>query len=160
MISQSDKIVLSKALNLAEFGQYSLAAALAAYVRLLATSIDQAVYPKFVELYARGMSAELARYYHQATQVAVVLMGGVGLGLALFGEYFLLAWTRDHLLAHAIYQLLWILVAGFVINGLMNGPYYLMMAAGWTSMMVKVSVATVVWFVPVLLWSVRAHGAV
>src|SRR5207248_1881073 len=48
MISQTDKVVLSKALNLAEFGQYSLAAALAAYVRLLATSIDQAVYPKFV----------------------------------------------------------------------------------------------------------------
>lgn len=159
MISQSDKVVLSKALNLGEFGQYTLAAALAAYVRLLATSIDQAVYPKFVDLYARDRIAELAEFYHRATQLAVVLMGGVGVGLGLFGDHFLLAWTRDAGLARAVYPIFWVLLIGYVMNGLMNGPYYLMMAAGWTSMMLKVNIVTVVWFVPALLWLVHRYGA-
>lgn len=160
LLSQTDKLVLSKMLALADFGYYALAAVLATYVRLLATSIDQAVYPRFVELHSRGQFDELARYYHRATQLSVVLMGGLGVALGMFGDHFLLAWTGDRDLAARTAPLLWMLLVGMVANGLLNGPYYLQMAAGWTSMLLKTNIAMAFIFVPGLLLAVARYGAV
>lgn len=159
MLSQTDKLVLSKMLTLEMFGQYALAATLAAYIRLLATSIDQATYPKYVELNQSGQLVELARYYHKSTQLSVVLMGGVGLCLGLFGQSFLFVWTQDASLARDVYPLLSLLLLGMVGNGLLNGPYYLQMSAGWTSMLFKVNAAMVVAFLPLIIWATRQYGA-
>lgn len=160
MISQTDKLVLSKVLPLSAFGTYSLAAALAAYVRLFAASIDQAVFPRLVALHESGREDELARFYHRATQLSVVLMGGIGAGLGIFGDHFLLAWTRDPDLTAAAYPLLWLLLLGMVANGLLNGPYYLQMAAGWTSMLLKTNIVVALVFVPALIWVASAHGGI
>ena len=159
MLSQTDKLVLSKMLTLGVFGQYALAATLAAYVRLLATSIDQATYPKYVALHQNGRLDELAYFYHRATQLSVVLMGGLGLCLGLFGRQFLFVWTQDGTLAREIAPILALLLLGMVGNGLLNGPYYLQMSAGWTSMLLKVNTAMVVIFVPLIILATRQFGA-
>jgi O-antigen/teichoic acid export membrane protein len=45
---------------------------------------------------------------------------------------------------------MWILVIGMVLNGIMNGPYYLQMATGWTDLLVRVNAVMVVIFVPTI----------
>jgi O-antigen/teichoic acid export membrane protein len=158
-ISQTDKLVLSRMLDLAEFGRYALAAALAAYVRLFAASIDQAVYPKLVELSAAGRTVELARTYHRASQLTVVLMGGLGAGLAVLSSAFLFAWTGDSDLADRVAPLLTLLVAGMVANGLLNMPYSLQMAAGWTSLLLRTNVVMACVFVPAVILMTARFGA-
>ena len=37
-----------------------------------------------------------------------------------------------------------------VLNGIMNGPYYLQMATGWTDLLVKVNAVMVLVFVPLI----------
>jgi O-antigen/teichoic acid export membrane protein len=73
----------------------------------------------------------------------------VGLFLAVFGHQVLALWMQDAALAAATYSILWILVIGMILNGLMNNPYSLQLATGWTGLLVKANALMVMVFVPV-----------
>jgi O-antigen/teichoic acid export membrane protein len=150
MLSQSDKVILSPMLTLTVFAIYSLAYTAASAVRLLALPIDQAVFPRFTQLIQMGDELALAALYHKATQYSAVLLGSAGFFLVVFGREVLALWMQDDALAAEIYAVLWILTIGMVLNGLMNTPYYLQMAAGWTNLLVRVNAVMVILFVPLI----------
>ena len=147
LLSQSDKVILGSLLSLEQFAIYSLAYTVASAVRLLGQPIDQAVYPGLTQLFQQGDQVGLATLYHKSAQYNAVLMGGVGIFLAIFGEQVVALWTQNSRIAHDTSGVLWILVLGMVLNGIMNGPYYLQMAAGWTGLLVKVNLVMVLLFV-------------
>jgi O-antigen/teichoic acid export membrane protein len=149
LLSQSDKLILSSMLSLSAFAIYSIAYAVANVVRVLAQPIDLAVFPRLTQLHEEGDEVGLADLYHKATQYTSVLMGGVGLFLAVFGHQVLALWMQDAALAAATYSILWILVIGMILNGLMNNPYSLQLATGWTGLLVKANALMVMVFVPV-----------
>jgi O-antigen/teichoic acid export membrane protein len=157
-LSQSDKVMLSRLLSLSQFAVYSLAYTVASSVRLLVQPLDQAVFPRLTQLFYQEDEAGLARLYHKSAQYNAVLMGGVGVFLTAFGEPILRVWTQNAALAHDIFQVLWILVPGMVLNGIMNGPYNLQMAAGWTGLLVRVNAALVVVFIPTTYLLTRQFG--
>jgi O-antigen/teichoic acid export membrane protein len=162
LLSQSDKVILSATLSLSAFAVYSVAYTVASAVRLIAQPIDQAVFPRLTQLHQLGDRAGLANLYHKTSQYNAVLMGSVGLFIAVFGHDVLALWMQDSALAADTYAILWILVIGMVLNGLMNTPYYLQMATGWTDLLVKVNAVLVVLFVPatyVLTQRFQATGA-
>ena len=144
LLSQSDKVILSPTLTLTAFAVYSLAYTGASAVRLLAVPIDQAVYPRLTQLYQEGDEVGLAALYHRAAQYSAVLLGSAGFFVIVFGREVLTLWMRDDVLAAETYAVLWILTVGMVLNGLMNTPYYLQMAAGWPQLLAKVNVVMVV----------------
>lgn len=158
VLSQSDKLILSSLLPLKQFAIYSLAYSVASAVRLLAQPVDQAVFPRLTQLYQQNDQVALAKLYHKSAQFNVVCMGGVGLFLALFGEQVLELWTQDPGLARDAYAVLWILLVGMVLNGIMNGPYYLQMAAGWTGLLVRVNTVMVCVFLPTIYFLTRRYG--
>ena len=159
LLSQSDKVILSSMLSLSSFAIYSLAYTAASAVRLLAIPIDQAVFPRLTELFEMNDQGSLATLYHKATQYSAVLMGSIGLFLIAFGQEVLTLWTQDQSLATQTFAVLWILVIGMVLNGLMNTPYYLQMAAGWTNLLVSVNAAMVVVFLPLIYVLTQRFGA-
>jgi O-antigen/teichoic acid export membrane protein len=150
VLSQFDKVILSALLSLSAFAVYSLAYSVASAVRLLAQPIDQAVLPRFTQLIQQSDEPGLAILYHKASQFNAVVMGGVGLFVAVFGDRLLLLWTQNPDIAARAYPVLATLVIGMVINGVMNTPYHLQLAAGWTSLLVRVNAAMVVFFVPTI----------
>lgn len=160
LLSQTDKLILTKLLSLEEFGYYSLAFTVASSVRLLAQPVDQGVYPRLTALFQQKNEAVLAKTYHKANQLSVVLMGGFGVFLAIFGEPVLLLWTQNQELTDSTYQIMSILIIGMVLNGLMNGPYTLQMAAGWTGLLVRVNSVMVVVFIPVIYLLTQRYGAI
>lgn len=160
LLSQTDKLILTKLLSLEEFGYYSLAFAVASSVRLLAQPVYQGVYPRLTTLFQQKNEVALAETYHKANQLSVVLMGGFGVFLAIFGEPTLLLWTQNQELTDSTYQIMWILIIGMILNGLMNGPYTLQMAAGWTGLLIKVNSVMVVLFVPIIYLLTQQYGAI
>jgi O-antigen/teichoic acid export membrane protein len=150
VLSQIDKLILSALLSLSAFALYSLAQTVASSVRLLAQPIDQAVFPRLAQLYEQKDERELIALYHKAAQYNSVLMGGAGVFLAVFGDLLLTLWTADPDLAAKAYPVLWILVIGRVLNGTMNTPYYLQLAAGWTALLIRINAVLVAVFVPVI----------
>jgi O-antigen/teichoic acid export membrane protein len=160
VLSQLDKVVLSSALTLGSFAVYSVASMVSGAVRLLAQPIDLAVYPRLTQLYQTDDQAGLSELYHRATQYSVVVMGGLAVFLFAFGPEVLQMWTQNIELSARVSPVLRILVIGMLLNGLMNGPYYLQMAAGWTDLLVRTNVVMVVIFVPVVIASVLMFGLI
>lgn len=159
LLTQIDKVLLSKLLSLEDFGFYSLATAVATGLFVLTSPISQTFYPRFCALIAAGDKSHLAREYHAAAQLLSVLAGSAALVLILFAAPFLRAWTQNSEMANRVAPLLSLLVLGNLLNGLMWLPYQAQLAYGWTSLAVRINVVAVLLIVPALLWVTPRHGA-
>jgi len=160
LLTQVDKVLLSKLLSLTDYGYYTLAAAVAGALYMLISPITQAVYPRLCELHAAGDRAMLADTYHKAAQLVSVLAGSAAIVLMLFGETFLRLWTQNADLAARTAPLLSLLMLGNLLNGLMWVPYQTQLAHGWTSLTVKVNVVAVAVIVPAILLVTPRYGAI
>lgn len=160
LLTQLDKVVLSRLLSLESFGYYALAAYLAGAIQQLIVPIAQAYYPRLSQLVAAGDEETLARTYHEAAQLVTVLIAPAALLLILYGEQGLRLWTSNPDLAAATAPLLCILAAGSLLNGCMSVPYNLQLAHGWSQFAVRVNLVAVLVFVPALLWVAPRYLAV
>lgn len=159
LLTQVDKVLLSKLLSLSEYGYYALAAAVAGALYMLISPITQAVYPRLCELYAREDSAALAETFHKGAQLVSVLAGSAAIVMILFAETFLRLWTQDLDLAARTAPLLSLLMLGNLLNGLIWVPYQTQLAHGWTSLTVKASIIAVAIIVPAILLVTPHYGA-
>jgi O-antigen/teichoic acid export membrane protein len=157
-LSQVDKIILSKILTLKEFGYYSLAYLVASGGRIVIQPIYQAVYPKLTVLVQQNNQLNLAATYHKSNQLSSVLLGSSGIFIAIFADTILTLWTQNQDLSEQVAPVLRLLVCGMVANGMMNGPYYLQLASGWTSLLVKINLLLLIFFVPVIYFLTINYG--
>lgn len=159
LLTQVDKVLLSKLLPLSEYGYYTLAAAVAGALYMLVTPITQAVYPRLCELHAGDDRFALAKTFHKSAQLVSVLAGSVAIVLILFADTFLTLWTQDLNLAARTAPLLSLLVLGNLLNSLMWVPYQTQLAYGWTSLTVKINLVAVAIIVPTILLVTPYYGA-
>lgn len=160
LLTQVDKILLSKLISLEAFGYYTLAGTVAAAIYLLITPVTQAFYPRFTELVSKKDGQELAKAYHRSAQLVTVLAAPAAMMLIFFGENLLTLWTENVVLAHDVAPLLALLAAGTLLNGLMHVPYMLQLAHGWSSFAVRVNLVAVAILVPAILSVTPRYGAV
>ena len=160
LLTQVDKILLSKLLSLSEYGYYTLAATVAGALYMLIGPITQAWYPRLCELYARNDQRALAETYHQGAQLVSIIAGSAAIVMILFAETFLRLWTQDPALAARTAPLLSLLMLGNLLNGLMWIPYQTQLAHGWTSLAVRINIVAVAIIVPAILWATPRYGAI
>lgn len=159
LLTQIDKLLLSKILPLSEFGYYILAGVVAGTIYILITPITQAFYPKLCELYSSGNITTLTDNYHKGAQLVSVIAGSIAIVMMLFSESLLILWTNDANLAQQVSPLLSILMFGNLLNGLMLMPYQIQIAYGWISLTVRINIATIFIIVPAILWVTPHYGA-
>ena len=160
LLTQVDKMLLSKLLPLSEFGYYTLAAVVAGALYMLIGPITQAWYPRLCELQARADPAALADTYHKGAQLVTVIAGSAAIVVMLFSETLLHLWTQNADLAARTAPLVSLLMLGNLLNGLMGIPYQTQLAHGWTGLTVRINIVAVVVLVPALFWVVPHYGAV
>lgn len=161
LLTQVDKILLSRLLTLEAFGYYALAAMLALALRLIPGPITTAIYPRFTELATReDGEPELRVLYHRAAQLVTVLMGSAALMLFTFAHPVLLLWTGNAVIANETAPILSLLALGTLLNGLLWIPHQLQLAYGWTGLAIRTNVVAVACMVPLLLWLVPRYGAI
>jgi O-antigen/teichoic acid export membrane protein len=159
LLTQIDKIILSKVLTLDEFGRYSLATTVAGVLFMIVAPITQAFYPKFCELQACKSEYALSNSFHLGSQIVSVFVGALGLVLIFFSNNVVEIWTQNAELAEAIGPLLSCLVMGNLLNSLMHMPYQLQLAHGWTRLGVIINAVSVVIFFPSIMWVVPRYAA-
>ena len=159
LLTQVDKILLSKLLSLGEYGYYTLAATVAAGLYVLIGPITQAWYPRLCELHASDEQTALTEAYHQGSQLVSVVAGSAAIVLVLFSETLLRLWTQNSEMAVRTAPLLSLLALGNMLNGLMHMPYMTQLAHGWTSLTVRINIIAVVIIVPAILWATTRYGA-
>ena len=160
LLTQIDKVLLSRLLSLEAFGYYTLAATVSGALYLLTTPITTALFPRLVELLTRGTSSMLASAYHRGAQMVTVLTAPSALLLAFFGEGVLFAWTGNVDLARSAGPILSALALGNFLNGLMYVPYQLQLAHGWTHFALGINIAAVLLLVPAIFWVVPRYGSI
>jgi len=160
ILKQLDKIILSKMLTLEMFGYYSLATAVAMSLFRIIAPIFDAVYPKLTNLVVLDNQIKLAQLYHKSCQLMSVVIIPISLLIVFFSKDILLIWTQDLVIANHTYLLLSILIIGTTINGLTNIPFALQLANEWTSLTLKINIASLIIFTPYIIIITKYFGAV
>lgn len=160
LLTQVDKILMTKLLTLQAFAYYALAAVVANGLVMVTAPISAAFYPRFTELATLGDEPLLRSLYHKGSQMVVVLTGSAAVILILFAHRIVLLWTRNPTLTEHVAPLVAVLAFGTLLNALMSMPYQLQLAYGWTSLAIRVNMTAVCVFVPIILWAVPAYGAI
>lgn len=159
LLTQIDKVLLSRLLALEAFGYYTLAATVSGALYMVITPVTIALFPRLVELVSQGDHDALAGAYHRGAQLVTMVTAPVAFLLAFFGEGVLFAWSGNVDLARNAGPILSALVLGTFLNGLMYVPYQLQLAHGWTSFALKINIIAVALLVPTIFWVVPRHGA-
>ena len=160
LLTQVDKILLSRMLTLKAYGYYALAGVVANCVGALAAPITAAYYPRFTALATLGNGPALRAAYHQGAQLVTVLMGSAAAMLIVFRDQVMLVWTGDPVIVLQVAPLMAVLALGTLLNGLMFIPYVMMLTHAWTTLTIKVNAVAVAILVPAIVWTVPRYGAI
>lgn len=161
LLTQVDKVLLSRLLTLESFGYYTLASAVAAALYMLLGPITTATYPRMVALAgAASPPGTEARLFHFVAQLVTVALAPAALLLACHAEGVLFLWSGNAALAARAAPVLSILAVGTLLNSLMQVPHSLQLAHGWTSLATLSNVVAIAALVPALWWLVPLQGAV
>lgn len=158
ILTQMDRVVISKELPLAQMGYYTLAVTMASGLMLFITPLFTAIFPRLSALVASGDATGERHTYHFGSQLMVCLVVPTAMVLVVFPADVILAWTGDAQTARICAGPLRLLAIGTALNGLMNLPYALQVAHGWTSIGLRLTIVKVLIFLPVLLMFVPAFG--
>ena len=160
LLTQMDKIILSRLVSLEAFGYYSLAWSVASSLGYLTSPVFTVVFPSFSKHVVLGDTEALKRLYHRACQFLSVIILPAAILVVFFAPEVLLLWTRDAVLAQSGHNLVSLLMIGTVLNSLMNLPYALQLANGWTSLALCTNVISIVVLIPVLVFMVSYYGEI
>ena len=150
ILTQADKIVLSRMLSLKAFGYYTLAWAVAGALGQLIAPVFSAFYPRLAQAVAQNDELTTKEIYHLGSQLMSAILLPIGVVLALFSREVLLLWTHNSMIADNTHLILSIVVVGTVLNGLLNIPYALQLAHGWTSLAFYSNVVAIIFLVPMV----------
>jgi O-antigen/teichoic acid export membrane protein len=112
ILSQADKMILSRMSSLEEFGFYMLAWALASGLSRAATPVIQAFSPQFTELVSRGDEESLARQVRIASQLMSVLIIPPAALIVFLSKPILLVWLGSEITAEGTAPILAVMVIG------------------------------------------------
>lgn len=159
MVTQIDKLILSKLLPLADYGYFTLAVLVASAVLMISGPISTAILPRMTRLQAEGDEKKLIKIYRNATQIVAMLAVPACLILSFFPEQVLWMWTGDIQTAAQSAAVLRLYALGNGILIFAAFPYYLQFAKGKLRLHLIGSLLFLILLIPALTWSTWHFGA-
>jgi O-antigen/teichoic acid export membrane protein len=160
LLTDLDKLVVSKMLPLEDFGYYSLAWRMASMLYMVSGPVFAALFPALSRLVASGDEVRLAEAYHRGAQLMSVLVIPAALTLVLFSRPLIFAWTGSQVTTDHTWRLASILSAGTAFNCLVTIPFALQMAHGWTSLAFWTNLVPTFVTIPLLLVLTKRYGGI
>lgn len=130
LVTQTDKLILSGILPLAEYGYFTLAVLVAGGITVITSPVSTVIMPRMARLHAEGKHQELTHLYNQASQFVSVVAGSVAATLVVCAEPLLYAWTGSREVTEAAAPILRLYAIGNGLLALGAFPYYLQYARG------------------------------
>lgn len=159
LVTQMDKLVLSKLLPLQSYGYYSLAVVIAGSVLIATGPISMVLIPRLTSLAATGDEAGLLHIYSRATRIVSVIAFPVAFVLAAFARPVVWAWTGDAEAAQEIAPVLQLYALGNAVMAVSAFPAYLQYAYGNLRFHLMGSALFVLVLLPALTIGVWRFGA-
>jgi O-antigen/teichoic acid export membrane protein len=157
LMSQVDKVLISRLVHVEQFAYYSLAGTVVGGLYLLYQPVVSTFAPKLTQAYGIDDRARVSALYHASNQILSATVFPAAVVVALFANDILQVWTQNISVATNAAPLVAALMPGALAGAAVYMPFTLLRAAGWTAMPAKVLVATLFVMVPalsvgVLLW--------
>ena len=159
-LTQMDKLVLSHTLAMKDFGIYVLSGTLAAGLYMVISPLFSLMYPRFSALLHADNEQAVAEYFHLSSQVMAVLVIPAAIVVALFSRQIFYVWTGNVVISEQGAWVLSLLVLGNACNGIMNIPFALQLASGWTSLSFWINVAAILFLAPATWYFASKYGAI
>jgi len=160
ILTQTDKIVLSKILSLEMFGYYTLATVVANALYYFIGPVFSALFPRFSQLVSINDQAGLKQLYHKSCQFMSVMILPPAIVVSFFSSEILLLWTADPVTVANTHSVVSILVIGTALNGLMNLPYGLQLAHAWTKLGLYTNIIASIVLAPTIYFLAVRYGVI
>lgn len=160
LVTQTDKLVLSGILPLAEYGYFTLAVLAASGIMVISGPVSIALLPRMARLNAEGKRVEMIHIYRNATQLVSIIAGSAAIVIAFNAELLLYAWTGDRELAAQAAPILRLYAIGNGFLVVAAFPYYLQYALGNLRFHVIGNGAMVIVLIPGIIAAATYYGGV
>lgn len=160
LVTQTDKLILSGILPLAEYGYFTLAVLVAGGITIISGPISIAIMPRMARLYAEGNHDEVRRIYNQASQLVSVIAGSLAVTLVVCTDSLLFAWTGSREVTQATAPILRLYAIGNGLLALGAFPYYLQYARGNLRYHLIGNLVLVVLLIPAIIVAAMKAGGV
>lgn len=158
LVTQTDKLILSKILPLADYGYFMVAVLVASGIMIVSSPISSAIMPRMTRLHAEGKNEELIAVYRQATQIVTITAIPIALMLIFFAPQILWAWTGDNTLVERAAPVLRLYAIGYAFLAVSAFPYYLQYAKGDLRLHLIGNALFIVLLIPSVTWAGTKHG--
>jgi O-antigen/teichoic acid export membrane protein len=158
LVSQFDKIVLSRLVSLESFAHYMLAALLVSGLQILTMPAFNTLYPKFSALIARGDMLALEYLYDSAAKLFATALFALAFGVVFQTGPLVTLWLGDPRIAAEIAPVAAWLAVGSALNGVMYFPYSLQLASGQPKLAFAIALGLLVTIIPTVLLLATRFG--
>ncbi len=159
VIIQSDKLVLSKLLPLAEYGMASIAIIAANGVNAINLPFNQVLLPRLTKLVSQNNDSGVARFYSNATQAVCAVMIPVVTTLCFFAQPVVFAWTGNIDVARYAAPIVCLYAIGNGFVSLHSFIYYIQYAKGDLFLHFLGHALMVALLIPLFILGARHYGA-
>ncbi len=160
VLTQVDKIVVSRVLTLEDLGYYTLAGTVASGLYYLVYPVTSAIFPRFCQLIGAADRLGLASLYHRSSRAMSAIVLPLAVVIVFFSREVMFAWTGNATTVARTWIVVAVLVAGTALNGIMGLPYALQIAHGWTRLAVWMNGVAVAVLAPAVYFMGERFGAV
>ncbi len=160
ILMQLDKVILSKMLDLEDFGRYMLAMTLANGLLILLTPIFNVIYPRLASLVFLRDEEKIIRLYRTGIFFLAAIVFPTTVAIIILAKDILFLWTNNIGLASTVAPILILLIIGTALNGIMIFPYALQLAYGHTKIPLTIVASLIIVYIPLTIFFVMTYGAV
>lgn len=138
VVMQFDKLYLSGKVSLGTYAAYAMASSFAGLPYVLSSALHGVLFPRFAKHYAKGEDRKIAQLYLSAFLASAVFFIVLVIG-AWFFSVNALRLIFEPPLAEEIVSFFPILLTGAALQALLSIPFALQLAAGWTSLALRLN---------------------
>lgn len=156
--AQSDKIILSKLLSLENYGCYMLVWTLSASLYRICQPISAAIFPRFSQFFVEQKADNLVELYHKSSQLMSTLVFPISALMMILPTKILYLWTGDPDIVSKSALLLSFITVSITSGALWHVPYTVLLAYGWTTLILYMNLISIFVFIPLLFAFVHYYG--
>ena len=158
IVSQIDKLTLSKYVTLEEYGYYSIAVTLSGSILLLAAPLNQILTPMMSGMAVRNEYQKLSKVFFTSFTALTILGIPLALFFYIFGDKSIFVWTGDANAALNASLYLGFLVFGNALGLMLNMVFLIQFAFGDISRHTQVYLVYSCILVPITIFVASKYG--
>lgn len=160
IVSQFDKLYLSKVSLLSEYGMFTIAVQLSSIIMILSSPFSVALLPKLVQLKEKKDTSEYENVYITSFHFLMSILIPVCCVITFFSYEILLLWTQSTEIAIYGNVIVKLYVIGNLLLAISGFAYYILFSNGNLKPHVYMSIISAAIIIPAYILVINRYGAV